>query len=160
MNEDKSCPIELAAQLLIDKWSVVILRDIAFFNRLSFRDILTKNLENISSSTLSSRLKRLQDLNLLTRKDDLHHAQKRLYYLTEGSIQLVPMLIQMAIWTSKFRNPSVEILNLLEPIMSENNSHLDGMLEGLLEIHLLGQSKDPFWWRALTTQRCRLILRT
>ena len=118
MNEDKSCPIELAAQLLIDKWSVVILRDIAFFNRLSFRDILTKNLENISSSTLSSRLKRLQDLNLLTRKDDLHHAQKRLYYLTEGSIQLVPMLIQMAIWTSKFRNPSVEILNLLEPIMS------------------------------------------
>jgi len=70
MNEDKSCPIELAAQLLIDKWSVVILRDVAFFNRLSFRDILTKNLENISSSTLSSRLKRLQDLNLLTRKDD------------------------------------------------------------------------------------------
>ena len=59
--------------------------------------------------------------------------------------------IQMAIWTSKFRNPSVEILNLLEPIMSENNSHLDGILEGLREIHLLGQSKDPFWWRALTT---------
>nr|MCH9748348.1 hypothetical protein [Alphaproteobacteria bacterium] len=57
--EEKMCPIGLASYLLGDKWIPIIIRDIALFDRRTFNDLIRNNLENISSGSLSSRLKQM-----------------------------------------------------------------------------------------------------
>ena len=81
-NENQGCPIGLAADIIGDKWSIIILRDIAILNRQTYSQLYNKNLEGISSATLAKRLKRLLDIGMLTVCNDMMHSQKKIYSLT------------------------------------------------------------------------------
>ncbi len=91
------CPINLTVELLGDRWSLVILRDIILLGKRHFRDLLESN-EGISSNILSDRLKMLVKAGMLTRSSDPTHKQRIIYSLTEKSIALTPVLAQIAIW--------------------------------------------------------------
>ena len=52
------CPISSAAAIIADHWSLIILRDVAILNRRTFREILLKNNENISSSHFGKEVKK------------------------------------------------------------------------------------------------------
>ena len=83
------CPINLTVEMLGDRWSLVILRDIALFGKRHFRELLESD-EGISSNILSDRLKMLVDEGMLTRSSDPTHKQKVIYRLTEKSIDAFP----------------------------------------------------------------------
>jgi len=51
------CPINLTLEVVGDKWSLLIVRDMMFGNRRHFRELLTKSEEGISSNILADRLK-------------------------------------------------------------------------------------------------------
>src|SRR5260370_19921129 len=89
------CPINLTLEMLGDRWSLIVVRDIMFGNRRHYRELLNQSEEGIASNILADRLKRLVEAGLLTRRDDPTHRQKAIYRLTEPSIQLVPLLAQM-----------------------------------------------------------------
>ncbi len=91
------CPINLTVEMLGDRWSLVILRDIILLGKRHFRELLESN-EGISSNILSDRLKMLVDVGMLTRSSDPTHKQKIIYSLTEKSIALTPVLAQISIW--------------------------------------------------------------
>jgi DNA-binding HxlR family transcriptional regulator len=97
-SQRSGCPINLTLEALGDRWSLIVIRDIMFGNLRHFRDLLTHSQEGIASNILASRLKRLTELGLLTKADDPTHSQKSIYSLTEKSIQLVPLLVQMGSW--------------------------------------------------------------
>jgi len=92
------CPINLTLEVLGDRWSLILIRDIMFGNRRHFRVLQRESEEGIASNILADRLKRLVDLGLLTKADDPSHKQKSRYSLTEKAIQLVPLLVQMGAW--------------------------------------------------------------
>lgn len=92
------CPINLAVELLGDRWSLVILRDIMFGNRRHFRDLLTLSDEGISSSVLAERLKMLVAEGMLSNVDDPTHKQRTVYNLTAKAIELVPVFVQLGAW--------------------------------------------------------------
>jgi DNA-binding HxlR family transcriptional regulator len=92
------CPINMTAELLGDRWSLVVLRDIMFGGHTHFRELLTNSLEGIASNILSARLSKLVSAGLLTRHDDPSHKQKVDYRLTEASIQLVPVIAALGDW--------------------------------------------------------------
>ena len=92
------CPINLALEVLGDRWSLIVIRDIMFKDRRHFRELLTRSHEGIASNILAARLKRLVEVGLLSRRDDPTHRQKGIYSLTEMSIQLVPLLVQLGAW--------------------------------------------------------------
>ena len=96
------CPINLTLEVLGDKWSLLILRDIMFGRKRHFRELMRSE-EGISSNILADRLKRLVDQRLLTKSDDPTHKQKAIYSLTEQGIELLPVLAQMAVWGRKYR---------------------------------------------------------
>ena len=96
------CPINLSLEVLGDKWSLLIIRDMMFGNRRHFRELLTKSEEGISSNILADRLKTLLDEGIITREDDPTHKQKGIYSLTEQGIELLPVLAQMAAWGYKY----------------------------------------------------------
>lgn len=92
------CPINLSLEVLGDRWSLIVVRDIIFGDRRHFRELLTQSEEGISSNILADRLRTLVDAGVLSRTDDPRHKQKVSYSLTERGIQLVPVLAQLAGW--------------------------------------------------------------
>jgi DNA-binding HxlR family transcriptional regulator len=99
MEEPRSgCPINLALEVLGDRWSLVIIRDMMFGNRRHFRVLLRESREGIASNILADRMKRLEAAGLISRASDPSHKQKTLYSLTEKAIQLLPLLVTMGAW--------------------------------------------------------------
>src|SRR6187402_2836082 len=92
------CPINLSLEVLGDKWSLLIIRDMMFGARRHFRALLTGSEEGIASNILADRLHRLTDLGMLTSTPDPGHKQRILLSLTEPAIQLVPVLAHLGGW--------------------------------------------------------------
>ena len=130
------CPISSAAAIIADHWSLIILRDIAILNRRTFREILSKNNENISSSILAKRLKRLCDLQLLTSANDKEHLQRKIYSLTEASIDIVPMLIDMSCWTFKHSEICADDDAQIASMRSSPSEYSSKLVEKLTASHL------------------------
>jgi len=145
--EENMCPIGLASHLLGDKWIAIIIRDIALFNRRTFNDILNNNRENISSGSLSARLKLMRDLNLLDIGTSKQHAQKKPYYLTEAGISFVPILFKLAAWTAEFRTPASDIVELTKPYLDEDADRMNWLLERLraFNVHKC-EEPEALWW--------------
>jgi DNA-binding HxlR family transcriptional regulator len=85
------CPINLTLEVVGDKWSLLLLRDMIFGNRRHFRELLTRSEEGISSNILADRLKTLVEEGIMTKRDDPTHRQKGVYSLTEKGIELLPV---------------------------------------------------------------------
>ena len=95
-----SCPISTALELIGDRWTLLVIRDLMFAGKRHFRQFLQSE-ESISSNILADRLNSLVENGLITRRDDPSHAQKAIYSLTERGIDLLPVLIAMSAWTQK-----------------------------------------------------------
>src|SRR3954464_9770808 len=130
------CPINLTLEVLGDRWSLIVIRDLMFGNRRHFRELLNQSEEGIASNVLADRLKRLSGAGLLTRADDPSHKQKAIYSLTEPAIQLVPLLAQMGAWGRRHR-PASEELSIRAELLEDGGPALwDGFMEELRAIHL------------------------
>jgi DNA-binding HxlR family transcriptional regulator len=101
-NEPRSyCPINLSLEIFGDSWTLLVLRDMMFGGKRHFGEFLQSD-EQISSNILADRLARLVDNGLLTRSDDPTHKQKAIYSLTEKGIQLLPIVVQIGAWGSRW----------------------------------------------------------
>ena len=121
------CPINLTLEVLGDKWSLLIIRDIMFGNRRHFRELLTKSEEGISSNILADRLKTLLEQGIITRED---------YSLTERGIELLPVLAQMSAWGYKYL-PVSEELGIRARLLSEGGPRMWAeFMDELRETHL------------------------
>jgi DNA-binding HxlR family transcriptional regulator len=130
------CPINLTLELLGDRWSLIVIRDIIFGDKRHFRELLTQSQEGIASNILADRLKRLVDGGLLTRADDPDHRQKALYSLTEPAIQLVPLLVQMGAWGRR-HTPATRELSVRAQVLEEGGPKLwAAFMDELRSIHL------------------------
>ncbi|MEV5820389.1 helix-turn-helix domain-containing protein [Micromonospora haikouensis] len=103
------CPINLTVELLGDRWSLVVLRDLMFGGHRHFRELLTNSIEGIASNILASRLSKLVDAGLLSRHEDPTHRQKIDYRLTEAAIELVPLMAHLGAWGSRWLPTSPEL---------------------------------------------------
>src|SRR4029078_1724693 len=112
------CPINLTLELLGDKWSLLIIRDMIFGNRRHFRELLTKSEEGIASNILADRLKTLVEQVIITKADDPSHKQKAIYSLSEKGIELLPVLAQMSVWGLKHL-PVTEELRIRAELLDE-----------------------------------------
>jgi DNA-binding HxlR family transcriptional regulator len=137
MIENRSgCPINLALEVLGDRWSLIVIRDIMFGNRRHFRELLTRSEEGIASNILAARLKRLVEVGLLSRSDDPAHRQKGIYSLTEKAIQLAPVLVQLGAWGRRHLHTSPE-LAIRQQLMEEGGPQLwSAFADELRHIHL------------------------
>lgn len=138
MSDDQrsGCPINLTLEVVGDKWSLLIIRDMIFGNRRHFREMLLKSEEGISSNILADRLKMLVEQGIITKADDPSHKQKGIYSLTEQGIELLPVLAQMAVWGRKYL-PVSEELNIRAELLEEGGPVMWGQfMSELRETHL------------------------
>ncbi|PWC88577.1 transcriptional regulator [Azospirillum sp. TSH100] len=137
------CPINLTLEVLGDRWSLIVIRDIIFGDRRRYRELLTRSEEGIASNVLADRLKRLLAAGLLTKADDPRHRQSTIYSLTEPAIQLVPLLAQMGAWGRRHAPASRE-LSIRAQLLEEGGPLLWEELMGELRVrHLNAEPCDP-----------------
>jgi len=130
------CPINLAVEVLGDKWSLVVLRDVMFGDRHYFRELLAGSQEGIASNILADRLRRLVAHGVLSRSDDETHRQKIRYSLTEAGVQLVPVMAALGSWGRRHMPASRE-LSVRAEILEEGGPELwDRFMSELREQHL------------------------
>jgi DNA-binding HxlR family transcriptional regulator len=141
MNEAhrSGCPINLSLEVLGDKWSLLVLRDVMFGDRRHFRELMRSE-EGISSNILADRLKMLVALGMLTRADDPSHKQKAIYSLTEMSIALVPVFAQLAAWGRKYL-PVTEELSIRAELLENGGPPLWARFMTELRAEHLGETR-------------------
>ena len=130
------CPINLTLEVVGDKWSLLVIRDMIFGNRRHFRELLTRSEEGIASNILADRLKRLVEQGIISKADDPTHKQKNVYSLTDKGIALLPVLAQMSAWGRKYL-PVTEELSIRAQLLEEGGPKLwADFMEELRETHL------------------------
>lgn len=126
----------MTAELLGDRWSLIVLRDIMFGGFTHFRELLTHSLEGIASNILSARLSKLVGAGLLTRDNDPSHKQKVAYHLTEASIQLVPIIAAVGDWGARWL-PTEPALTIRARLLAEGGPAMwTRFMDELRERHL------------------------
>ena len=130
------CPINLTLEMLGDRWSLIVIRDLMFGNRRHYRELLTQSEEGIASNILADRLKRLTEAGMISRRDDPSHKQKAIYSLTEPAIQLVPLLAQMGAWGRR-HTPTSEELAIRAQVLEEGGPPMwEAFMDELRHLHL------------------------
>lgn len=143
MPEHRSgCPINLATEVLGDKWSLVILRDLMFSERRYFRELLHGSMEGIASNILADRLQRLVTTGLVSRAPDPAHKQKIRYSLTEPAIQLVPIMAHLGAWGRRHLPVSRKLAIRAELLEAGGPQLWDRFMDELRERHL-GLPRPP-----------------
>lgn len=92
-----SCPIASTLDLVGDKWSLLIIRDVGLFGKHRNKDFQDAD-EGIPSNVLADRLKRLTEAGLLEKRLYQDRPPRYEYHLTEAGRDLVPVLRALAAW--------------------------------------------------------------
>jgi DNA-binding HxlR family transcriptional regulator len=136
------CPINLTLEMLGDRWSLIVIRDLMFAGRRRYRELLTQSEEKIASNILADRLKRLVESGLLSRKPDPRHKQGVLYSLTEPAIRLAPLLVQMGAWGRRHTLASRAESMRIEVMEAGGPAAMDLLTRELRHLHLGGPKPE------------------
>ena len=94
------CPIAFTLDMIGDKWTLLIIRDMIFKGRRYFGEFLEAN-EKIATNILTDRLKKLEDSQIITKTQDPKHQKKHIYELTQKGIDLIPAILEIILWGTK-----------------------------------------------------------
>tara|TARA_B100000497_G_C7674741_1_gene407515 strand:+ start:635 stop:1048 length:414 start_codon:yes stop_codon:yes gene_type:complete len=93
--------IASALDLIGDKWSLLIVRDMLMHQKKIFKDFVSSD-ENVATNLLSSRLKHLESLNIISKRKLDTNKKENIYLLTEKGLDLAPLIVELAIWSDKY----------------------------------------------------------
>jgi len=120
-NYNQNCPIARGLDVLGDRWTLLILRELVGGPR-RYGD-LRDELPGIATNLLAERLKELQDVGLVDRADLPAPIGRTVYTLTDMGWQRVLPILQSIAWFG---------LDRLDPIEEGPVSPLNGFLAGIL----------------------------
>lgn len=100
-NLRSDCPISMILDIIGDKWTMLIIRDIAYFNKHTFNEFLQSE-EKMASNILSDRLNKLETAGIIVKKQHPLSKAKIYYGLSKKGADLIPILFEMAIWSGKY----------------------------------------------------------
>lgn len=115
------CPVNFGLESFGDKWSLLILRDIIFRGKRAYGDFL-KSEEGFATNILAARLTHLEEEGILEKKTDPDDARKSFFVLTEKGLDLIPLILEMVLWSAKYdkKSEANRIKKLVELIRKDN----------------------------------------
>lgn len=100
------CPLSCSLDLVGDKWSLLIIRDMLFFGKSTYNEFL-ESPEGISTNILSDRLVKLSEVGLITFSGT---AKRKKYTLTKMGLDVKPILESIGMFGAKYFKGSKEYL--------------------------------------------------
>ena len=110
------CPISSALDVVGDKWSLLIIRDMLVKHKKTFKEISDSD-EKIAPSILSARLKLLESYKLIFKTKVPDNKKENIYLLTEKGIRLTPIIIEFSLWG----NSNMQEFNKIDDIEGLNS---------------------------------------
>jgi len=94
-----ACPLNASVEMLGDRWSLLIIRDMMLRDSRTYKEFL-QCFEGIATNILADRLKKLIAYGILTTQPDPGDRRRVIYRLTEKGIDLAPVLTEMVLWAA------------------------------------------------------------
>jgi DNA-binding HxlR family transcriptional regulator len=95
------CPVSTALDIFGDKWTLLIVRDLLFKGKRHYVEFLQSE-EKIATNILADRLSLLEQSGIIIKSIDPAHGSRYLYHLSAKGIDLLPMLVEMILWSAKY----------------------------------------------------------
>jgi DNA-binding HxlR family transcriptional regulator len=95
-----TCPISSALDLVGDKWTLLVIRDLLFVGKRRFGEFLASP-EGIPTNILTDRLRRLEECGLVTKVPYVTRPPRYEYRYTEKGADLLPVLTALAGWAGR-----------------------------------------------------------
>ena len=96
-----ACPISTTLDILGDKWTLLIVRDLLFQGKKTYGEFLQSE-EKIATNILADRLLILEKTGIVEKKVFPGNGVKNLYQLTPKGIDLMPVLFEIILWGDKY----------------------------------------------------------
>jgi DNA-binding HxlR family transcriptional regulator len=103
------CPLNASVEMLGDRWSLLILRDMMLRGYQTFNEFLHSD-ERIATNILADRLRRLESHGIITTDRDPSDGRKMIYALTAKGIDLAPVLTEMVLWAARHEDTGNQAL--------------------------------------------------
>ena len=91
------CSISRTLELLGDKWTLLIVRDLMWHDKHTFQ-ALQGSAEKIPTNILADRLARLEEYGLVTKSPYQQNPLRHQYHLTRRGADMLPVLQAMGAW--------------------------------------------------------------
>jgi len=93
------CPLNASVEMLGDRWSLLIIRDMMLRGSRTYKDFLDCY-EGIATNILADRLRKLVANGIVATAPDPADGRKQIYLLTAKGIDLAPVLTEMVLWAA------------------------------------------------------------
>ena len=94
------CPLSSALDVMGDKWSLLIIRDMLFEHKKTFKDFSCSE-EGIATNILSDMLSKLEEFGIISKGKLPDNKKTNIYRLTEKGLELMPVLLELLLWSDK-----------------------------------------------------------
>ena len=88
------CPISFALDIVGDRWTLLILRDLLMNEKKSYGDLLASE-EGIATNILADRLQWLEAHGIVEER-------RRTYRVTAKGLDLLPVMVEMIAWSAQY----------------------------------------------------------
>ena len=129
------CHLSKALEIIGDRWSLLILRDLMFTEKRSYSELQSAE-EKIATNILASRLNDMVTNGIVTKTVDATDRRKVLYHLTEKGIDLLPVILELMDWMQKYDMSGKNALDRSDDKVGDKNEILEEYRIKLRKEHL------------------------
>lgn len=95
------CPINYLVEIVGDKWSLLVIRDMLLDGKRSYGQFLDSE-EHIATNILADRLSSLESKGVISRRKDPSNGKRFIYSLSEKGLDLLPLFVEIIFWSEKY----------------------------------------------------------
>jgi DNA-binding HxlR family transcriptional regulator len=103
------CPLNASIEMLGDRWSLLIIRDMMVRGFRTYKEFLESH-EKIATNILADRLRKLESNGIIAVEPDPADGRKLIYSLTRKGIDLAPVLTEMVLWAAAHEDTGSQTL--------------------------------------------------
>jgi DNA-binding HxlR family transcriptional regulator len=120
------CPLNASVEMLGDRWSLLIIRDMMLRGFRSYKEFL-ESYEGIATNILADRLRKLEAYGIISTQRDLSDGRKVNYLLTAKGIDLAPVMAEMVLWAAAHEETGNQAL------VQELRNNKEGLIAAIRE---------------------------
>ena len=133
INYRSDCPISSSLDIWGDKWSLLIIRNMMFYDLNTYGEFLNAP-EKIATNILADRLLKLEEAGLITKEGHPESKVKIFYKLTPMGISLVPVMTEISLWGDKYFEISPQAKALTKLAKKDKPGFIKSLSEKLSKV--------------------------
>jgi DNA-binding HxlR family transcriptional regulator len=135
------CPISTALDIFGDKWTLLVIRDLLFNEKKTYGEFLESD-EKIATNILSDRLSLLEMAGIVSKQKHPDHGLKILYTLTQKGIDLIPVLVEIIVWSEKYHQVHPYAQEFARLLKKDKAGMVNGLFDNARKNNILKGGKN------------------